>query len=588
MDTLGGCRSRLALRTALKTLPTTLDETYERILCAISDADSEYAIRIFRCLIFSSRPLLVEELAKMVAINMERQTAFDRHEVLEDPMDVLEDPMEVLDICKNLVSVSAISRTVTFTHHSVQEYLISTRIYGGRAARYGIRPMIAPVAQTLERASKYSSLQAQRPANDDFPALERDDVKESIEQQVKFRGAFSDSGFASMPPSVAPKISHNAGQTSIQDNHSTNQLSTSSSDQGSNQNLDNEHTPLAGTTEAADEDLQSVVSDRDEVFSQISIRKTQQELLAEKRLIILLAQHEDLKPLYEIALERVGKERFVNNFRRILKRYYLDLVQSANTNLEQATVHLLRSRWTRVKIAQDIVNRVKPESDELYGQPLDDTRDIEDKMAILESWIASNPGLAPPLEPQDIGDEVDVTSDSDQDDDEQAFAGYPLPNIAEMERFLFQGNSFCSLITNTSLFLLPAALGPICRVLMTIPYERIYFSSENNLSVLNWVKGFIEDHTEESWNWWPLQPRMRPLAKDQMRVYWKCVSNSIYSILWKCLTRCSIAITPSGQRFRDFRQTLIDQSYSGTDQLYRTIIFVEVGEEIRGALPLSG
>jgi hypothetical protein len=531
----------------------------------------------------------------MVAINMDRETAFDRHEVvedpmevLEDPMEVLEDPMEVLDICKNLVSVSTISRTVTFTHHSVQDYLISTRIYGGRAARYGIRPMMAPVAQTLERASKYSSPQAQRPANDDFPALERDDAKESIEQQVKFRGAFSDSGFASMPASVAPKISHNAGQTSIHDNHSINQLSISTGDQGSNQNLDNEHTPLAGTTEAADEDLQSVVSDRDEVFSQISIRKTQQELLAEKRLTILLAQHEDLKPLYEIALERVGKERFVNNFRRILKRYYLDLVQSANTNLEQATVHLLRSRWTRVKIAQDIVNRVKPESDELYGQPLDDTRDIEDKMAILESWIASNPGLAPPLEPQDIGDEVELTSDSDQDDDEQAFIGYPLPNIAEMESFLFQGNSFCSLITNTSLFLLPAALSPISRVLMTIPYERVYFSSENNLSVLNWVKGFIEDHTEEIWNWWPLQPRMRPLAKDQMRVYWKCVSISIYSILWKCLTRCSIVVTPSGQRFRDFRQTLINQSYSETDQLHRTIIFVEVGEEIRGALPLGG
>ncbi|KFY49012.1 hypothetical protein V495_00825 [Pseudogymnoascus sp. VKM F-4514 (FW-929)] len=144
MDTLGGCRSRLALRTALKTLPTTLDETYKRILCAISDKDSEYAIRILQWLAFSSRPLSVEELAKVVAIDVERETAFDRDEVLEDPM-------EVLDICMSLVSVvlteglssSELSRhastAVTLAHYSVQEYLVSPRICQGHAARYSIR-----------------------------------------------------------------------------------------------------------------------------------------------------------------------------------------------------------------------------------------------------------------------------------------------------------------------------------------------------------------------------------------------------------------------------------------------------------------
>ena len=145
MDTLGECRSRLALRTALKTLPTTLDETYERILCAISDKDSEYAIRILQWLAFSSRPLSVEELAEVVAIDVERETAFDRDEVLEDPM-------EVLDICISLVSVVMIegpsssepsrhlSTTVTLAHYSVQEYLVSTRICQSRAARYSMRP----------------------------------------------------------------------------------------------------------------------------------------------------------------------------------------------------------------------------------------------------------------------------------------------------------------------------------------------------------------------------------------------------------------------------------------------------------------
>ncbi|KFY32241.1 hypothetical protein V493_00374, partial [Pseudogymnoascus sp. VKM F-4281 (FW-2241)] len=148
MDTFGKCRTRFALQKALKALPTTLDETYERILCTISDEDSEYAMRILQWLAFSSRPLSVEELAEVVAINVDRETAFDRNEVLEDPM-------EVLDICTSLVSVVmlqvpsfgernrrmlTISRTVTLAHYSVQEYLISGRICQGRAARYSIQP----------------------------------------------------------------------------------------------------------------------------------------------------------------------------------------------------------------------------------------------------------------------------------------------------------------------------------------------------------------------------------------------------------------------------------------------------------------
>ncbi|KFY29437.1 hypothetical protein V491_00029, partial [Pseudogymnoascus sp. VKM F-3775] len=141
-----GSRGMSELQQALEALPTTLDETYERILCTISEADSEHAMRILRWLAFSSRPLLVEELAEVVAINVERETAFDRNEALEDPMDVL-------DICLSLVSVvvteslsepnrrlSTISRTATLAHYSVQEYLVSTRICQGRAARYSMQP----------------------------------------------------------------------------------------------------------------------------------------------------------------------------------------------------------------------------------------------------------------------------------------------------------------------------------------------------------------------------------------------------------------------------------------------------------------
>lgn len=221
------------------------------------------------------------------------------------------------------------------------------------------------------------------------------------------------------------------------------------------------------------------------------------------------------------------KGHFVDNFRKLLKRFYLDLFQSANTNLEHATVHLLRSRWIRVRIAQDIAGRSSRKSDEFEAQLIGDMQEADVNIDELESWIAGNSGLAPPQEPQHItsDDSEDGASESYWEEEERNVGSDLLPNVTEMENFLFQGNSFRSLITNTRLFLLPASLGPLSRVLMTIPYDKISFSSENNTSVVNRVKAIVEEYTEENWNWWPLRPRMRSLEKE---VYWTCVRISRY------------------------------------------------------------
>ncbi len=138
IDMLRKCHNRVALRKALTTLPQTLGETYERILCAINEEDSEYAIRILRWLAFSCRPLLLEEIAEIVAINVERNPAFNSDEVLEDPL-------EVLSICSSLATITVVEdhpstkRIVALAHYSVKEYLTTESILQSRAARYGIQ-----------------------------------------------------------------------------------------------------------------------------------------------------------------------------------------------------------------------------------------------------------------------------------------------------------------------------------------------------------------------------------------------------------------------------------------------------------------
>ncbi|EDU41188.1 vegetative incompatibility protein HET-E-1 [Pyrenophora tritici-repentis Pt-1C-BFP] len=138
LDTLGKCCNRAMLRKSLATLPRTLDQTYDRILSAISEEYSEYAMRILQWLTFSERPLSVEEIAEVVAIDVARDPAFDRDEVLEDPL-------EALDICSSLVTITKneaggrlrpAQQIIALAHYSVQEYLVSDRIKQGEEPAY--------------------------------------------------------------------------------------------------------------------------------------------------------------------------------------------------------------------------------------------------------------------------------------------------------------------------------------------------------------------------------------------------------------------------------------------------------------------
>ncbi|EAT85426.2 hypothetical protein SNOG_06775 [Parastagonospora nodorum SN15] len=140
LDTLEKCCNRAMLRKSLATLPRTLDQTYDRILFTISEEYSEYAMRILQWLTFSARPLSVEEMAEVVAIDVARDPAFDRDEVLEDPL-------EVLNICSSLVTITRseadgtsrpAQQIIALAHYSVQEYLVSDRIKQGSAKQYNV------------------------------------------------------------------------------------------------------------------------------------------------------------------------------------------------------------------------------------------------------------------------------------------------------------------------------------------------------------------------------------------------------------------------------------------------------------------
>ena len=115
-----------SIRKSLNELPITLDDTYERMLQGIPKEKFEHASRLFQCIVAAIRPLRVEELAEIFAIdfgmnNVPNLVAGWRPENPEE---------EVLSTCSTFITVidDLDSRLVQFSHFSVKKFLTSNRL----------------------------------------------------------------------------------------------------------------------------------------------------------------------------------------------------------------------------------------------------------------------------------------------------------------------------------------------------------------------------------------------------------------------------------------------------------------------------
>jgi len=122
----------------MKELPPTLDETYDRILQSIPEGDKAIAHTALEWLVYSKRPMTLNEIADAIVVDKEQQV-FDIENRLLDPCSILE-------ICSSLVILSEVQdksstidtakRELRLAHYSVKEYLISARIGGGSASKF--------------------------------------------------------------------------------------------------------------------------------------------------------------------------------------------------------------------------------------------------------------------------------------------------------------------------------------------------------------------------------------------------------------------------------------------------------------------
>jgi ankyrin repeat protein len=123
IDALEECLDYPELKEALNSLPTTLDETYRRILDTIPDKHKSKAVRILQFLTLSKRPLSIKEIVDAIAVNTTGDPYFD-------PGNRMPDPQEISRYCSSLVVLVSMKSgaMLQLAHFSVKEYLMSNRV----------------------------------------------------------------------------------------------------------------------------------------------------------------------------------------------------------------------------------------------------------------------------------------------------------------------------------------------------------------------------------------------------------------------------------------------------------------------------
>ena len=137
LETLRRCLAP-SVRRILEELPETLDETYERILQEIPKSSRAHTHRLLQCLTVAFRPLHVEELAEVIAVDFGAAGGIPK---LNEDLRWEDQEQAVLSACSSLVAVVEVccSRVVQFSHFSVKEFLTSDRLASkGDISRYHI------------------------------------------------------------------------------------------------------------------------------------------------------------------------------------------------------------------------------------------------------------------------------------------------------------------------------------------------------------------------------------------------------------------------------------------------------------------
>ena len=122
MATLDRQKTIKDVRSALEGLPSTLEQTYQRILARIPVEDASLAKNTLLWLCFSRRPMRFEEICEAVVLDDSQQM---------DEQSRLLRPNDLLETCSSLITYSTHTRGLSLAHSSVFIFLTSESLASG-------------------------------------------------------------------------------------------------------------------------------------------------------------------------------------------------------------------------------------------------------------------------------------------------------------------------------------------------------------------------------------------------------------------------------------------------------------------------
>jgi ankyrin repeat protein len=138
------CISPNHVREALENLPKDMNETYSRIMIRVSGRFKSDTIRILQLLLYSARPLGVDELIDAIAVQPEKSPSFEAGNRIRRPA-------EIARCCSSLIKLvkppdgsdNEGALELHLAHFTVQEYLLASPEYAHYFQEVPSRSLIA-------------------------------------------------------------------------------------------------------------------------------------------------------------------------------------------------------------------------------------------------------------------------------------------------------------------------------------------------------------------------------------------------------------------------------------------------------------
>lgn len=206
---------------------------------------------------------------------------------------------------------------------------------------------------------------------------------------------------------------------------------------------DSELSDLASVQSLQSEGNSSSTSIQNQHFSEIV------EHLAD-----LLLEDIVLKPMYEDAIAKFGRERFHKHHDQLLKTFFKDIRSETQNTVQLSAVRSLRSRDRRHKITLLIQTASEP-SNVYKQQAMAILRDQKpDRKQLLDNYLGGNTSM-PPLEQDDDSDDEGASSDGSDDSSLGQDDGEKYPYLKPLETFFTKSNAFAHLKANLGFLLRP-------------------------------------------------------------------------------------------------------------------------------------